>query len=237
VPPRILLEQVPAQCKGTIAENPFLEPIRRFPASVSDPDQKRLSDEITAAVIAEVLPAYQHFLGFIEDEYIPHGRATIGLSNLPDGARRYQNAILEQTTTRMSAAQIFSLGQREVARINLLLAELAHGAGYGSFRLALNGDPRYIPTSADAIVADYRHYIEQMQPHLPELFNLLPKTPLTVEAVPSSQQGNATHYVPGTPDGSRPARVVVAVSRPRFRRKSIAISPGRRKASATRSAN
>jgi uncharacterized protein (DUF885 family) len=33
-----------------------------------------------------------------------------------------------------------------------------------------------------------------------------------VEAVPASQPNNPTHYVFGTPDGSRPARVVVATS-------------------------
>jgi uncharacterized protein (DUF885 family) len=51
-----------------------------------------------------------------------------------------------------------------------------------------------------------------MQPKLPELFNVYPETPLTVEAVPASQPGNATHYIGGNPDGSRPARVVVATS-------------------------
>jgi uncharacterized protein (DUF885 family) len=40
----------------------------------------------------------------------------------------------------------------------------------------------------------------------------LPKAPLTVEAIPASQPGNATHFVSGTPDGSRPGRIVVATS-------------------------
>jgi uncharacterized protein (DUF885 family) len=51
-----------------------------------------------------------------------------------------------------------------------------------------------------------------MQPRLPELFGVFPKTPLTVEAAPASQPHNPTHYIFGTPDGSRPARVVVATS-------------------------
>jgi uncharacterized protein (DUF885 family) len=41
---------------------------------------------------------------------------------------------------------------------------------------------------------------------------VFPKTPLTVEAAPASQPHNPTHYIFGTPDGSRPARVVVATS-------------------------
>ncbi|MFZ3266925.1 MAG: DUF885 domain-containing protein [Terriglobales bacterium] len=221
MPVRILLEQIPAQCEGTIAENPFLAPTRKFPASISVDDQKRLTQEIERAVNSEVLPAYRRFADFIAKDYAPHGRATIGMNSLPDGARRYQQAIREQTTTDMSPAEIHALGLREVERINGLLTSLALKAGYknlSSFRAALNSDPKYIPKSADQIVDDFRHYVSQMQPRLPELFGVFPKTPLTVEAAPASQPNNPTHYIFGTPDGGRPARVVVATSNYAHRR-------------------
>src|SRR5271166_2501372 len=115
----------------------------------------------------------------------------------------------------MTPAEIHALGLREVARINQLITDLAHKQGYSdlqSYRVAVSKDPKYIPTSAEQIVDGFRNYIAQMQPHLPELFGLLPKTAVTVEAIPASQPGNASHYVPGTPDGSRPGRVVVATS-------------------------
>jgi len=215
MPPRILLDQVPAQCQGVIAENPFVEPTKKFPPSIGAADQKRLITEINAIVSAEVLPAFQNFADFISKDYAPHGRSTIGLSGLPDGVRRYQQAIKEQTSTDMTAAEIHSLGLREVARLTGLLTDLAHKQGYtdlASFRAALNNDPKYIPKSADQIVDDFRKYVTQMQPKLSELFNIYPTTALTVEAVPASEPGNATHYIGGTPDGSRPARVVVATS-------------------------
>lgn len=215
MPVRILLEQIPAQCDGAIAENPFLAPTKKFPAAISAEDQKRLTEEIVQAVNSEVLPAYRRFADFIAKDYAPHGRTTIGMNGLPEGARRYQQAIREQTTTEMSPAEIHALGIREVARINGLLIDLALKAGYkdlSSFRAALNSDPKYIPKSPEQIVNDFRRYVEQMQPRLPELFGVFPKTPLTVEAVPASQPNNPTHYIFGTPDGSRPARVVVATS-------------------------
>ncbi len=215
MPPRLLLEQIPAQCEGTISENPFVEPIKKFPAAFSEADRKRLSAAIEEVVKNDVLPAYHRFAEFVAKEYALHGRATIGLSSLPEGARRYQNAIHEQTTTDMTPAEIHALGLREVARINQLITDLAHKQGYSdlaSYRVAVSKDPKYIPTSAEQIVDGFRHYIAQMQPHLPELFGLLPKTAVTVEAIPASQPGNASHYVPGTPDGSRPGRVVVATS-------------------------
>jgi uncharacterized protein (DUF885 family) len=215
MPVRILLDQIPAQCEGTIAENPFLAPTKKFPASFPEETQKRLREEIEQVVSSEVLPAYRRFADFIAKDYAPHGRTSIGMNSLPDGARRYQQAIREQTTTDMSPAEIHALGLREVNRINGLLTSLAVKAGYkdlGSFRAALNSDPRYVPKSADQIVDDFRRYVGQMQPRLPELFGVFPKTPLTVEAAPASQPNNPTHYIFGTADGTRPARVVVATS-------------------------
>lgn len=215
LPPKFLLEQVPAQCEGTIKENPFLEPTKHFPSTISAPDQKRLAEAITQTVNNDVLPAYRRFADFVAKEYAPQGRIAIGLSSLPDGVARYQNAIRKQTTTNMSPAEVHALGLREVARITQLMTDLAHQEGYSdlqTYRAAIKANPKYIPQSAEQIVDDFRHYIAQMQPRLPELFGLLPKTPVTVEAIPDSQPGNATHYVPGTPDGKRPGRVVVATA-------------------------
>jgi uncharacterized protein (DUF885 family) len=215
MPVRFLLEQVPAQCAGTIAENPFLEPTKKFPSTISEADQKRLTAAITAAANNEVLPAYRRFAEFVAKEYAPHGRTSLALSSLPDGPRRYQNAIRKQTSTNLSPAEVRAIGIKEVARITQLMNDLAHQAGYSdlkTYRAALAANPKYIAKSPDQIVDDFSRYIAQMQPHLPELFGVLPKTPLSVEAVPPSQPGNATHYIPGTPDGSRPGRVVVATS-------------------------
>jgi uncharacterized protein (DUF885 family) len=61
MPVRFLLEKVPVQCNGIIEANPFLIPTKKFPASISPEDQKRLTAEITAAVNIDVLPAYRTF--------------------------------------------------------------------------------------------------------------------------------------------------------------------------------
>jgi len=215
MPVRFLLEAVPAQCEGTVAENPFLEPTKRFPSSISVGDRKRLTAAIARIVEDEVLPAYRRFAQFVAKDYAPHGRTALGIGSLPDGPRRYQNAIREQTTTDMSPAEIYDLGLREVARITGLMSDLAHKQGYGgleSYRAAVAANPKYHPTSADQIVEDFRRYVAQMQPRLTELFGMLPRTPVTVEAIPASQPGGASHYFPGTPDGTRPGRIVVATS-------------------------
>lgn len=215
MPVRFLLEKIPAQCQGIIDSNPFLGPTTKYPASISAEDQKRLTQQITAAINTDVIPAYKTFAAFIKDEYAPQGRTTLAVTSLPDGEKRYQNNIYARTTTRLTADQIHQIGLREMDRIEGEMLAIAKKEGFpdlASFRASLKTNPKYIPKSADQILDDFRRYIDQMQPKLPELFTLLPKSPVTVEAIPSFQAAAATHYVTGTPDGKRPGRVVVATS-------------------------
>jgi uncharacterized protein (DUF885 family) len=215
MPVRFLLEKLPVQCQGIIDSDPFLLPTKKFPASISQDDQKRLTQQITDAINTEVIPAYKTFAAFLRTEYAPQGRTTLAITSLPDGEKRYQNDIYARTTTRMTADEIHQLGLREIERIEAEMIVIAKKEGFADlagFRASLKTNPKYIPTSADQILDDFRHYIAQMEPKLPELFTLLPKSPVTVEAIPGFQAAAATHYVTGTPDGKRPGRVVVATS-------------------------
>jgi uncharacterized protein (DUF885 family) len=215
MPVRFLLEKLPVQCQGIIDADPFLIPTKKYPASISPEDQKRLTQQITDAINIDVIPAYKTFASFLLTEYAPEGRTTLAITSLPDGEKRYRNDIYARTTTRMTPDEIHQLGLREVDRIEAEMLVIAKKEGFAdlaSFRASLKTNPKYIPTSAEQILEDFRHYIAQMEPKLPQLFNLLPKSPVTVEAIPAFQSAAATHYVTGTPDGKRPGRVVVATS-------------------------
>ena len=216
MPVKFLAEKIPAQCQGIIDADPFLLPTKKFPSSISADDQKRLTQQINDAVNNEVLPAYRSFGEFIRTKYTQEGRTTLAITSLPDGQKRYQNNIYARTTTRMTPDEIHRLGLREIDRIEKEMTAIAKKEGFAdlpAFRASLKTNPKYIPTSAEQILEDFRHYIAQMEPKLPELFTLLPKSPVTVEAIPAFQSAAATHYVTGTPDGKRPGRVVVATSK------------------------
>lgn len=216
MPVRFLLEKVPMQCRGVIAADPFLLPTRNFPASISPEEQQRLSAAITEVVVNEVLPAYQAFGSFITNEYAPYGRTTLAVTSLPGGEQRYLNDIRSRTTVdNLTPEQIHKIGLREIDRIQTDMLSIAQQEGFAdlaSFRESLKTNPKYIPVSAEQIVDDFRKYIAQMQPKLPELFGFIPGSPVTVEAIPDFQAAIATHYQTGTPDGRRPRRVVVATS-------------------------
>ncbi len=186
MPVRFLLEKLPVQCQGIIDADPFLLPTKKYPAQVSLKDQERLTHQIIESVNTYVIPE-----------------------------KRYQNDIYGRTTTRMTPEEIHQLGLREVDRIESEMMVIAKQEGFvdlASFQASLKTDPKYIPTSADQILDDFRHYIGEMEPKLPQLFTLLPNSPVTVEAIPAFEAAAATHYMVGTPDRKRPGRVVVATS-------------------------
>ncbi len=222
MPPKFLLEKLPVQCQGIIDADPFLLPTKKYPANISELDQARLTKEITDAVQTEVIPAYKTFSTFLGTQYAPHGRTALAITSLPDGEKRYQNDIYGRTTTHLTADEIHQIGLKEIARIEAEMTVIAKKEGFAdlaSFRASLKTNPKYIPTSSDQILEDFRHYIDQMEPKLPQLFTLLPKSQVTVEAIPAFQSAAATHYVTGTPDGKRPGRVVVATSN--FKERSL----------------
>jgi uncharacterized protein (DUF885 family) len=215
MPVRFLLEKIPAQCQGIVDSDPFLIPTKKYPASISPEDQKRLTQQISATTETEVIPAYKAFTAFVRTEYAPRGRTTLAVVSLSDGEKRYKNDIYGRTTTHKTADEIHQLGLREIDRIEAEMTTIAKKEGFSdlaSFRASLKTNPKYKPTSAEQILDDFRRYIAQMEPKLPGLFTLLPKSPVTVEAIPAFQAAAATHYVTGTPDGKRPGRVVVATS-------------------------
>ena len=217
MPPKLVLEKLPGQCDGIVAANPFLLPTKKFPKEFSDADKKRLTDEMTKAINDDVVPAYKKFTEFLRTEYDPKGRPEISIESLPDGKRRYAEAVKAMTTMNVTPDEVHQIGLKEVERITAEMTKLALAQGkkdLASFREAINNDPKWKPQSEQQIVDDFKKYIDQMQPKLPELFGLLPKSPVTVEPIPDFAKAEATHYVAGTPDGKRPGRVVVAVADP-----------------------
>ena len=221
MPPKLVLEKLPGQCDGIVSANPFLLPTTKFPAEFSNEDQKRLTDEMTRVVTDEVVPAYKKFAEFLRTDYDPKGRTELSIESLPDGKRRYAEAVKTMTTMEVTPAEVHEIGLKEVKRITAEMTKLAQGQGkkdLASFREAINNDPKWQPQSEQQIVDDFKKYIDGMQPKLIELFGLLPKAPVTVEPIPDFAKAEATHYVAGTPDGKRPGRVVVAVADPTKRK-------------------
>ena len=218
MPPKYLLEKVVTQIasieKPAGMDSVFAEPLKHFPKSVSAADRKRLHDEILAAIDHDVRPAYRKLGEFVAKDYAPHGRAEPGVWDLPNGDAIYRFDVEQMTTTDETPEQIHELGLAEVKRIEGEMTKIAKAQGYpdlASFRAALKKDPKTFATSRDDILNRYRGYLAQMQPELPKLFGLLPKTKVVVMPVEAfrEKEAPAAEYHQGTPDGSRPGQIFV----------------------------
>lgn len=218
MPPRYLLEKVAKQCRDIATPageaSVFGMPVAKFADSVPAADRQRLHDAILKAVDGGVRPAYGRLAAFVERDYAPKGRSEPGIWALPQGADRYLFAIRQQTTTGRDPESIHQLGLAEVTRIEGEMTAIAHKLGYkdlASFREALKHDPKTHASSRQQIVDRYSQAIAQMQPKLPELFGLLPKTQVEVRPTQAYREKEAAgaEYQQGTPDGKRPGIIYV----------------------------
>jgi uncharacterized protein (DUF885 family) len=218
VPPQYLMEKVLVQTQ-TLAQqkpeaSPFALPLKKFPATVSAEEQKRISGEVLDAISTQVLPAYQRFAKFLQFEYVPKGRKDPGAWALPDGDAYYAYRIRQSTTLNKTAAEIHQIGLDEVKRDEAEMLAIVKKLGFAdlkSFNAALKTNPKEHPASAEALLDAFRGYEVKMQPKLPELFGRLPKAKLEVVEMPAFIQKDQAEafYDQGSPDGRRPGRVDV----------------------------
>jgi uncharacterized protein (DUF885 family) len=66
----------------------------------------------------------------LRDEYAPKGRTEISVESLPDGKRRYAEAVKAMTTVDITPEAVHQVGLKEVARITAEMTKLAQAQGY-----------------------------------------------------------------------------------------------------------
>jgi uncharacterized protein (DUF885 family) len=215
--PRFLLEKAVQQCSNVAdpagEQNAFASPVSHMPAAFSPADKQRLHEEILRVIDEQVRPAYRTFEKFLATSYAPKGRTQPGIWSLPNGDALYRFNVHLQTTSDLSPEQIHQLGLAQVHEIEGELDALAKKQGYPdrkAYAKALSNDPHTFAKSREEILNNFRHYIGQMEPKLPQLFGLLPKARLIVASVPAyMEKEGSTEYISGTPDGSRRGQVWV----------------------------
>jgi uncharacterized protein (DUF885 family) len=205
---------VNAVADGKPEDTAFAIPLKKFPASFSEADKKRITTETLAAIQDEVQPAYVRFAKFLTAQAIPAGRKDPGIWAIKDGDAYYAFCVRRSTTMDKTPAEIHQIGLDQVAQDEVEMLALVKKMGYPdikSFGAHLKADPNDHPASKEALIALYAKYESQMKPKLPELFGRLPKAQLEVVEMPAyiSQGWAQAWYAHGTPDGSRPGRVNV----------------------------
>ena len=218
LPPKYLLakalEEVETLAGQKPEDSPLAMPLKKFPAGVSAAEQERIKTEMLDAIEKEVLPAYARFARFLKVTYVPAGRTEPGISALPDGTKYYKFLIRRTTTTELTAEEIHQIGLDEVKRDEAEMLAIAQKLGFkdlASFRAGMRANPKLRGASSAALLEAYRGYLTPMQAKLPTLFGRLPKAPFEVVPMPDylAKTAPPAYYQAGTPDGSRPGRLLI----------------------------
>lgn len=217
MPPKLVLEEVANQSNQiatTPAEKtPFAEPFNKFPDAIGEAERKRLRESGIAAIRESIIPAYVKFTAFVRDDYAPKGRSEPGVWSLPDGPERYAFLVKQSTTTNLSPQEIHDLGLAQVKLIEGRMLVVAQQLGFPdlkSFYASIKTNPKVHAHSREEILDLYRKYIDGMYTKLPDLFGRLPEEKVDVKPIEEfREKETSTHYLEGTPDGSRKAHVMV----------------------------
>ena len=214
VQPRALMIKVIPQLDALIKDKPedtlFWGPIQTMPADFSAADKQRLTAAYRTMIADQLLPAYRKLRAFINDEYLPATRDSVGLDKLPEGQAWYAYNARNTTTTDMSPAEIHQLGLDEVARIHgeirKLMAETAFKGSLQDFFKFMQNDPRFSFKDEAALLAYYRALEARINKRVPEQFSLVPKAPFEIRPVEAYRAKSAAggSYQTPSEDGTRP---------------------------------
>jgi uncharacterized protein (DUF885 family) len=190
-----------------VKATPLWRPFTEFPRGVPDAERPALAERGEGVLSKRVHPAFAELKRFVESEYLPRARKTLGATTLPKGDRYYALRVRRMTTTTLTADEIHQLGLAEVARIRAEMDKVIAGSGFkgtfAEFVQFINSDPRFFFTTADQRLAAYRDIAKRADAELPKLFAELPRTPYGIRPMEAYEGDNADNYSRPAIDGSR----------------------------------
>ena len=207
---RNMIAQIDAVLAQPIDQSPFVSPVAVLPRSIGRAERARLAREFRAAARSQVYPAYRTLRRFLADEYLPAARETVGLAELPGGARLYRALIARHTTLDLDPAAVHQLGLTEVARIQRGMEAVKRELGFAgplrAFFDFIRTDPRWHPSSTAQLERDYRGVSRLVSALVPRYFLKVPRTPLRIVPYASyrARFDAGGSYSQGTADGSQP---------------------------------
>lgn len=229
MPPKILMERIPAQIDKQLVESgtdsPFFKAFAQMPATIPVEEQDRLREAVTSVIEESLVPAYRDFSRYMNETYLPASRDSIGASSLPNGEAYYEYRTRQFTTTQMTPDEIHRLGLNEVARIRaemqLVIDELEFDGSFQEFLHFLRTDPQFYFDTPEELFDAYLAICKRIDPQLVKLFGKLPRTPYGLRSIPDNIAPDTTtaYYSRPAADGSRAGYYYVNLYRPEVRPK------------------
>lgn len=190
--PAVVLEDAEDAIAPHIVGKPeahqLYEAFESFPERIDADEQKRLRAAGKAALMESVVPGYEAFLAFMEDEYLPASRTSIAASDLPNGEAFYAHRVQYFTTLDRTPEQVHETGLAEVKRIRAEMMEIVEAEGFGDdfdgFVEFLRTDEQFYTDTPEELMKEVAYVLKRMDGALPELFATLPRMSYGIRPVP-----------------------------------------------------
>ena len=213
-----IIPQLDAFNVKDVKESTFYGPIKNLPKSFSEADKKRITELYTNNIQQIILPAYSRLATFMKEEYLPKGRLSSGISDIPNGKAYYQYLIRTMTTTDKSADEIYQTGLSEVKRIKTEMEKTKDAVGFKgelkAFFEHMRTDPKFTPFKEPAeVLAAFETIHKKMEPALKTMFGRVPKSPFEIRQTEAFRAASASaEYFAGSEDGKRPGIFYVPIT-------------------------
>lgn len=197
------MQRVPTDLKkltpADVTKSPYYTELNDWPKDVPAADRERVMTEAKKIIETEIYPAIREITRYVEKEYVPKTRRTIGLSDLPNGKAWYDLAVKTQTTTDMTADQVHELGLREVDRLakglDKVQAEMKFKGTRTEYLKFMRDDKKFRFKSQQDMLVQYREAAKRIDGEMPRMFGKLPRQPYGIKAVPDFMaESNAGAY-------------------------------------------
>jgi uncharacterized protein (DUF885 family) len=205
--PKAVVRAVVTQLEGLLAtpaaSSPFASPAQR--------DQEpAFHAEYLRRIDGELYPAIRRYRAYLAGEYLTAAREALGVSANPHGAECYRAAVRAFATVDRSPDDVYTLGLRQMERIEAKMKTVAERdfatSDVRGLLVRLGSDPQYTFRSGGEIIAMAQAALDRAKAAMPRAFLHQPKTDVIIEPYPEFRQkaGAPGQYNLAPDDGSRP---------------------------------
>lgn len=236
VPPVFIMEQTLPQMEKVmnveVEESIFYSPLKN--ENKLSPEEKEIvSKELKEIIQTSVNPAYKKLYDFVKNEYISNCRKDAGVWSLPDGKQRYEKAVKDFTTLKLTADEVHDVGLKEVQRILIEMENVKDSIGFNGtldeFNNYLKTDEKFYYTDKEDLMNGFRDILKKMDTKLPQLFGNLPEAPYDLKEMEEFRAASApqAYYYSAPEDRSRPGYFYVNTynlpARPKYTMTALAM--------------
>jgi len=205
---RIVIDQVGTIMKSALKESPFDSPSQRDSST-------EFKKQFDALVTEQINPAANRYVDYLQREYLPAARESIGVSELPNGPECYTASIRSYSTLPKSASQVHDIGVTQIESITKEMQTIAERS-FGTSDVPgllqrVRTDRQYLFKSRQELLDYSRAALDRAKAAMPQWFGLTPKADVALQPYPAFREKNGLNeYNPPAEDGSHPGLFYVS---------------------------